>query len=250
MKKLLTLITIIIAVSIRSSAIAGDTDTLRIGLDSLKQQLQLTTNDSLKGPIYIQIAGEYMLQYDSLLNKRQKLNCQNEALNYTYQALHVYSKYSDTTGLRTSFDNLAKIYHTQKKYSQAKWFILQSNTLSRMKNDTANIITSLIKLAAIKTDIKDYTLAMRDLNEALELSTHTGVAPKQAVVQKSYARLYTKMKDKKKASIALRKSKLLSDTLRINSAKTLSIADNQPVKKKALNKRTAKPVVTKKLASI
>ena len=43
--------------------------------------------------------------------------------------------------------------------------------LSRAKNDNPNIIASLLELASIKTDIKDYTLAMRDLNEALSISS-------------------------------------------------------------------------------
>ena len=139
-----------------------------VPVDTLKQQLT-TTSDSLKGALYTQIAAQYM-RYDTVSNKKAKLSFQNEALSNTLKALHYYSKYDDTIGLRTCFNNLAIVYRDQKKYSQAKWFILQSNTLSRVKNDVPNIISSLLVLASVKTDIQDYSLAMQDLNEALTLS--------------------------------------------------------------------------------
>ena len=149
--------------------------------DTLKDKLSVTS-DSLKGALYAQIAAEY-LHYDTISNKKTKLSYQNEAISNTLKALQYYSRYDDTVGLRTSFDNLAIVYRSQKKYSQAKWFILQSNTISRIKNDVPNIISSLLILASVKTAIKDYSLAMRDLNEALSLSGND--SKKQDTVQLS-----------------------------------------------------------------
>src|ERR1700754_4256551 len=139
-------------------------------IDSLKQELNAIIDDSLKAPIYSQLASQY-LKYDTIKNKKERHTFQNEAIASTLSAIHYYSKYDDTTGLRQSFDVLATIYHAQHKYVQAKWFSIQSNSLSRAKNDNLNIIASLLELSSIKTDIKDYTLAMRDLNEALALSS-------------------------------------------------------------------------------
>ena len=245
MKKLLTLFTIVLAL-IKLSASAGD-------LDSLKQQLKVISDDSLRAPIYAQIAAEYMY-YDTVSNKVKKMVYQNEAIINSYAALHLYSKYRDTTGRRICFDNLAQVYHSQKKYSQAKWFILQSNTLSRIKNDVPNIIASLLKLAAIKTDIKDYSLAMRDLNEALSLSSLSNSAPTEAVVQKSYAKLYIRMNKKGKAAMALKKSKAITDRIRISEAKALAklnIPDTSKAKKKYIsNKRVSKTIAAKKIAVI
>src|SRR5579872_7324445 len=110
---------------------AAKTDSLKqkIGIavnniDDLKQQLKVTTNDSLKGPLYSRIAAQY-LNYDTVTNKKTRLEYQEAALSNTYSALHFYSRYNDTAGLRLCFDNLAKVYHAQKKFAQAKWFILQ-----------------------------------------------------------------------------------------------------------------------------
>ncbi|RYZ96524.1 MAG: hypothetical protein EOP47_23695 [Sphingobacteriaceae bacterium] len=231
MKKLLTLLVILSALT-RFSASAGD-------LDSLKQQLKITSDDSLRAHIYGQIAAEYML-YDTVSNKVKKLVYQNEALINSYAALHLYSKYNDTTGLRTCYDNLATVYHSQKKYSQAKWFTLQSNHLSRVINDVPNIIASLIKLAAIKTDIKDYTLAMQDLNEAQVLSNKSKAAPAKAAVQKTYAKLYTRMNKKSKATAALKRSKAITDSIRIKEAKTLAKLNPDPATAKKKYPATGK----------
>ncbi len=198
---------------------AGKTDSLKqkIGvtisnIDDLKQQLK-TTNDSLKGPLYSRIAAQY-LNYDTITNKKTRLEYQEAALSNTYSALHCYSRYNDTAGLRLCFDNLAKVYHAQKKFPQAKWFILQSNTLSRAINDNQNIITSLLVLASIKADIKDYSLAMRDLNEALTLSSKKHYPQLESQVQLSYAMLYSTMEKPAKAAIAMKRHVAIDDSIK------------------------------------
>ncbi|AYL94620.1 hypothetical protein [Mucilaginibacter celer] len=212
-------------------------------LDSLKQKLQITS-DSLKGPIYTQIAAHY-LGYDTVSTRRMKYYFQTEALNYTMLALHSYSAYNDTLGLRTSFNALAKVYRSQRKFSQAKWFILQSNTISRQRKDTLNIIASLIELAAIKSDIKDYKLSMLDLNDALALSLKTHDPKKESIVQVGFAELYRKMNDYDKAAIAIKRHEFLDDSLnqvtvdsvtQVNMAKTIELKKKDSIlaKKKVL----------------
>lgn len=205
MKRLLTCLIFIVLATTKSSAYASD-------LDSLKQKLQLTS-DSLKGPVYTEIAAQY-LNYDTVANRNLRRYYQNEALNYTMLALHVYSAYNDSLGLRTSYNSLSKIYRSQHKYPQAKWFILQSNTISRQKKDIPNIIASLIELSAIKTDIKDYTLAMGDLNEALNIAVKNKDPKNESAVQVGYADLYRRMNNYDKAAIAIKRHEFLDDSIR------------------------------------
>jgi tetratricopeptide (TPR) repeat protein len=212
MKKFLIL-TLFILAGIKLSAAASD-------LDSLKQKLQLITNDSLKAPLYSEIADVY-LKYDTIANKRRRLYYQTEALNYTMLALHLYSRYSDSTGLRLSFDNLAKVYYSQKKFSQAKWFILQSNNISRIKNDIPNIIASLVRLSVVKMEIKDYKLAMRDLNEALSLSIANKMPEMEANVQKNYGFLYNRMDNPAKGAVALKRADVILDSIKKQEAATM-----------------------------
>jgi len=222
-------------------------------LDSLKQALRDNPYDSLKAGIYAQIAAQY-LKYDTISNKKTRANYQNEALNYTMQALHGYSKYADTLGMRTCFDYLTKVYRSQKKYSQAKWFVLQSNTLSRALNDKPNIIASLLELAGIKMDIKDYSLAMRDLNEALKLSVDNHFATTEARVQENYAIYYNRTKNYDKAAIALKRRDFIYDSLAKAEKAMLAKAnlpDSVQSKKKLLTARKInRPVSTKRLASL
>lgn len=182
-------------------------------IDSLKKQLELTTGDSLKGPIYIRIASEY-IQFDTVSNKKIRREYEEAAISYTMSALHNFSRYNDSLGLRTCFDHLAKIYHAQKKYPQAKWFILQSNDISRAFNDNPGIVESLLELASIKADIKDYTLAMRDLNEALTISSKKHYPQLESLVQLNYAMLYDHMKNYSKADLAMKRRAAIDDSVK------------------------------------
>jgi tetratricopeptide (TPR) repeat protein len=181
-------------------------------VDSLKK-LQPVVADSLKGQLYTQIAKQY-LKYDTISSYRMKLEYQEAALRNTYLALHYYSRYNDTTGLVTCFNDLATVYRSQKKYTQAKWFILQSNTLSRAKNDEQNTVASLLTLATIKSDIKDYALAMRDLNEALSISSKNHFVQLESQVQLHYALLYNVMKNPAKADIAMKRHDAIDDSIK------------------------------------
>lgn len=68
------------------------------------------------------------------------------------------------------YDVLAHTYQDLSRYSEAKWFYLQVNTLARWRNDTVSIITSLTNLGRVKTSIKDYKLAVKDFKEAQMLA--------------------------------------------------------------------------------
>jgi tetratricopeptide (TPR) repeat protein len=250
MKKLLIFI-VIISCGFKAAAFSSEPDSsiqkvqpaLTV-LDSLQQQLTLTTNDSLKSGIYAQVAAEY-LKYDKLTDKKTKLAYQTNALNYTYLALHSYSKYNDTTGLRVCFDNLSKIYRSQKKYSQAKWFILQSNSLSRIKNDVPNIMASLITLANIKMEIKDYKLALRDLNEALQLSTVNHYPKTESAVQESYALLYSHLKNYPKEAQALKRHDFIEDSIR--KAEIAQLMAKSSKQDSVQAKKKVSPTLTRKV---
>jgi hypothetical protein len=225
-------------------------------IDTLQQHLKQTDNDSLKLGIYVQMAAQY-LKYDSLKDKKEKLNYQDQALTYTFKALHLYSRYNDTTGMRTCFNNLSRVYRSQRKYSQAKWFILQSNTLSRDQNDIPDIMSSLIELAAIKMEIKDYSLAMNDLNEALNLSTTNHYPRVQSTVQESYALLYSHLKNYTKEAIALKRHNLIDDSIRraeeAQLTAKINAQDSLQAKKKVystVSRKTYKPNYSKRIASL
>ncbi|MFI5139752.1 MAG: hypothetical protein ACHQIM_18160, partial [Sphingobacteriales bacterium] len=74
-----------------------------------------------------------------------------------------------------NFSELARLYIKQNRLSEAKWYLLQSNIISRQQNDDKHTIANLMDLAFIKTNIGDYTLAQEDLNEARDLAGAKGL---------------------------------------------------------------------------
>ena len=235
-----------------------------LGMDSLKLIVKKYSNDTLKAAIFSEIATRYM-DYDTINNKRKRLSYQNNAVTYSTLAMQQYYKGSDSLGMRASFDNMAKVYYAQKKFSQAKWFILQSNSLSRGKNDIPNVITSLITLSAIKSEINDYTLAMKDLNEAMSLSEKYNYPKFELLVLKNYALLYSRMKNYPKEELVLKKrdsleaqiqkkeqDSLLAKVAISDSLQTKKI-DSVQIKKKVYTSNTrklSKNSSVKKIASL
>jgi hypothetical protein len=220
--------------------------------DSIKTAVTVQMrNDSSKAAEYTQKAAGY-LNYDTISDKKDKLAAENQAIAYTMKAIHFYSRTDDTIGLRNSFDVLAKVYRSEKKYVQAKWFVLQSNTISRVKGDVPNIITSLLLLAGIKTDIKDYSLAMRDLNEAMKLADSSKEPKTAATVQLGFVMLYNNMKNYSKADIALKRYNFINDSIQHSSdAKLAAVADSVQRKKKfylTSSKRVSKTNSSRKTA--
>jgi len=211
-------------------------------VDSLRMNFKLATNDTVRALIYSRMA-EIYLNYDTISNKKKQLLYQNHAIDYTLLAIHKYASIDDSTSLRKCFDNLAKVYYSQKKYSQAKWFILQSNTLSRATNDIPNIISSLLVLSMVKRDIKDYSLAMSDLDEAMQLSKASHSQKAQLEVMKNYVSLYHQVKNYPKEVAMLKKEDSLKESIRKNEKAQLMA---KLATQNALQKKKADSLQTKK----
>jgi len=73
------------------------------------------------------------------------------------------------------FSELAGLYIKQSRFSEAKWYLLQSNFISRQQNDDKHTIANLINLALIKANIGDQALAEQDLIEAYDIACLKGL---------------------------------------------------------------------------
>ncbi len=174
----LTVLLTLISVSLR----AGN-------IDSLQKKLDTAKNACLKVDLYTNIAAN-LIQFNMLKTHNVSTADAGKAIDYVLKAIHINSKNDDTLAIRNNFDCLGAAYAIQGKYTQAKWFILQSNYISRYRKDAPHIISSLIDLANIKTEIRDYKLAKKDLNEALVLSKRQNDIPRQIEVEKRMAAFY------------------------------------------------------------
>jgi len=235
----------------RPDSAAHQTAPLTTNIDTLKQMVRSEMNDTLRSALLTQLAIQY-LKYDQL-DSRTRRNFQTQALYYTYEALHLYSGMNDTVGLRTSFDNLSKVYRSQHNLIQAKWFAVQSNALARASKDIPGIMSSLLVLANIKMDIKDYTLAMRDLDEALKISKVNHLPQEEVKVQDGYILLYNRLKNYTKADIAAKRRDFINDSLLKSEQQLVAkTQDSVRIKKKAsaANRKSTKTNSIKKIASL
>lgn len=82
-----------------------------------------------------------------------------------------------------NFSDLAQVYIQMRRLSEAKWYFLQSNQISREENDDKHTISNLVGLASVKVDIGDIASARADINEALDLARTKGFLITVAQIQ-------------------------------------------------------------------
>jgi hypothetical protein len=73
-----------------------------------------------------------------------------------------------------NFSDLAQLYAQQNRFSEAKWYFLQSVYISRQQNNYKLTLSNLCKLAMVKALIGDFALAKQDLTEARDLAASKG----------------------------------------------------------------------------
>lgn len=73
-----------------------------------------------------------------------------------------------------NFSDLAQLYVQQSRFSEAKWYFLQSTFLARQQNNNRLTVSNLCKLAMVKSEIGDFILAQQDLLEAREIAASHG----------------------------------------------------------------------------
>lgn len=83
-----------------------------------------------------------------------------------------------------NFSDLAGVYIKLHRLSEAKWYLLQSNNISRGENDDKHTIANLIMLASVKNDIGDPVSARADLVEAHDLANMRGMKEKAEEIDK------------------------------------------------------------------
>ena len=82
-----------------------------------------------------------------------------------------------------NFSDLAHLYILQNRFSEAKWFLLQSNAISRQQNDDKHTVANLIDLALIKAYSSDYVQAQQDLNEAHDIANLKGLQDEMVEIE-------------------------------------------------------------------
>ena len=96
------------------------------------------------------------------------------AIYFAIQKAQHSMRYHMNTDASYNFSDLAHLYLLQNKFSEAKWYLLQSNNISRQQKDNQHTIANLIDLAMIKANSGEFILAQQDLAEAHHIAGTTG----------------------------------------------------------------------------
>jgi hypothetical protein len=83
-----------------------------------------------------------------------------------------------------NFSDLAKLYIKESRFSEAKWFLLQSSTISRQENDNKHTVANLMDLAIVKANMGDPIQAQQDLAEAQQMAIANGLTFEIADIKK------------------------------------------------------------------
>lgn len=83
-----------------------------------------------------------------------------------------------------NFSELAALYVRLHRWSEAKWYYLQSNNISRQENDDKHTMSNLVCLAVIKINTGDIPSAKADLAEARDLACAHGMQAETADIEK------------------------------------------------------------------
>ncbi|MDP3468040.1 MAG: tetratricopeptide repeat protein [Daejeonella sp.] len=156
------------------------------------------------------IAEAYMDQAEILTSQRNYSEAETLVLR---KALPLYYYgLKDKAGTIRCYDQLADNYHRQKKFTEAKWFYIQSNMLARKINSPSGIVNSLINLAHVKMSIGDYQLALLDYKEAEQLSVKNKFTNKLIEIKSDLADVYSKLGNAGASSSAFSEFKVMKET--------------------------------------
>ena len=85
--------------------------------------------------------------------------------------------------MRLQFDNLANFYFSQKRFSEAKWYVLRSNAISRQQKNYTQVVGSLVVLADVKSILGDFKQADADLSEAKNIAALHSMEPDLRLIE-------------------------------------------------------------------
>jgi tetratricopeptide (TPR) repeat protein len=155
---------------------------------------------SLRSQNNVSLADTYLLLSQILISQNNFKDAESLIMLKALPLL--YYKLNDKIGAIKCYDQLAFIYERQKRFSEAKWFYIQSNLLAQKIGHSESIVNSLINLAHVKMAIGDSQLALEDIKEAERISVKNQYKYQLIEIKKDLNELYTKLGDINAANLA------------------------------------------------
>lgn len=111
-------------------------------------------------------------------------------------------RYRIFTDASYNFNDLAHLFLLQNRFSEGKWYILQSLSISRRQKDYKLTVANLVDLGLIKARLGDYKQAQEDLYEAQSIALTTGLFDNLADIENKM--LYVKESSLSPAKVEFR----------------------------------------------
>jgi hypothetical protein len=94
----------------------------------------------------------------------------SQATSLLYRALAIHEKSKDFEGIGDTYMHIGRVYHMQKYYDKAFYFMNKANTAYTKAKYNIGILETLYKMAQIETDRHRFKAAMTYLNKSISLS--------------------------------------------------------------------------------
>lgn len=119
------------------------------------------------------------------------------------KAFPLFQRRGNKVGRMNCFQNLADLYFHQKRYSEAKWFYIQSQIMATKLFDNQAMITSLTGLGKVKNAIGEYADALNDYKKAEQLALRNNYLAKLIEINADLGEVYSQLGDYPAAGAAL-----------------------------------------------
>ena len=150
-----------------------------------------TLGDNMSSIMYLsnaRLMSNVIVLYNNMASKslnKGSLKAAEETL--LKKSIPLSIRYGNDRTNYNCFMALAKCYVDQKKYTQAKWYYIQSNISAKKAKYGQGEVLSLMQLAKLKKVIGDDKLALSDFKEAEKLAVKINFKSQLPQIRKSIA---------------------------------------------------------------
>ena len=128
------------------------------------------------------------------------------------KAFPLFQRTGNKVGRMNCFQSLADMYFHQKRYSEAKWFYIQSKIMAVKLFDNQAMINSLAGLGRVKNALGDYAGALQDYKDAEDLALKNNYLAKLVEINADLGETYSQLGDYPAAGAALDKYSIFRET--------------------------------------
>ena len=119
------------------------------------------------------------------------------------KAFPLFQRSRNKVGRMNCFQNLADLYFHQQRYSEAKWFYIQSQIMATKLADNQAMISSLTGLGKVKNALGEYADALQDYKQAEKLALRNNYLVKLVEINADLGEMYSQLGDYPAAGAAL-----------------------------------------------